>query len=107
MGRTLDISSGHGPLSIRTRMSIKMERDKASQLTIATLIGLCTVAISGGMWLGAIAQEVDMLQAAQVRAKDDHDRLIKVETNVGDIKDDVKETKEDIKEIKRLLQEKD
>ncbi len=79
------------------------DRKQASFISIATAVGLVTGALAGGMWLGAIANEVDTLQVEQLQNKEDHDRLIKVEEKVDNIEEDVAETKEDVKEILKAI----
>jgi hypothetical protein len=80
-------------------------RTEASFLSIGTLLTVVTLAVSGGMYVGGVAGEVDDLTAAQAKAAEDHDRLVKVENDVEHIKDDVEETKDDVKEILKQLQQ--
>jgi hypothetical protein len=80
-------------------------RKEASFVSIATAIGLISVALSGGMYVGALANDVDTLKEQTTAQKEDHDRLIKVEEKVDNIEDDVKETKEDVKEILDAINE--
>lgn len=74
-------------------------KKEASFVSVATAITLILAAVSGGMWMGALASDVETLEEAQLIVKEDHDRLIKVETEVEQVKDDVEEIKDDVKEI--------
>ena len=78
-------------------------RKEASFISIATAVSLMGAAIGGGAWMGAIASDVESLKRQEIQQKEDHDRLIKVETEVKNIAEDVKETKDDVKDIKQLL----
>jgi septal ring factor EnvC (AmiA/AmiB activator) len=74
-------------------------RKDASFVSVATALALVTTALGGGMYMGALANDVEQLEQDQVQQKEDHDRLIKVEQKVENIEDDVAETKKDVKEI--------
>lgn len=80
-------------------------RKDASFVSVATAIGLVTAALSGGMYMGALASDVETLEEQQKVVQEDHDRLIKVETKVEQIEDDVKETKQDVKAILQAVQD--
>ena len=80
-------------------------RKEASFVSVATAVGLITAALAGGAWVGAVENDVESLKQAQVQQTEDHDRLIKVETKVETIEDDVRETKADVKEILRVINE--
>ncbi len=80
-------------------------RKEASYISVATAVALMLAAISGGSWVGAIANDVETVKKEQVAQKEDHDRLIKVESKVENIEEDVKETKATVKANAKLLAE--
>ena len=57
-------------------------RKEASFVSVATAVGLIAAALSGGMFMGALASDVETLEEAQLIVKEDHDRLITVEAEV-------------------------
>lgn len=79
-------------------------RKEASFISIATAITLATVGAGGGLYVGALASDVETLQAQEVQRKEDHDTLVALKENVEDIKDDVDETKDDVKSILAAVQ---
>lgn len=79
-------------------------KKEASFISVATAIGLVTTALGGGMWIGALASDVEQLQAQDKQRQEDHDRLIQVETKVENIEDDVLEVKSDVKTILVAIQ---
>lgn len=44
-----------------------MERKQASYISIATALAMGTSAVAGGMWVGAIANEVDTLKEEKAK----------------------------------------
>jgi hypothetical protein len=80
-------------------------RKEASFISVATAITLATVGVGGGMYVGALATDVETLQEAQKTVKEDHDRLIEVKNEVKHVKDDVTDVKADVKLILAAVQE--
>jgi hypothetical protein len=79
-------------------------RKEASFTSVATAIGLITTALSGGMYVGALANDVETLKKENVEQSEDHDRLIVVETEQRVIQKDVAEVKADVKVILAAIQ---
>ena len=77
---------------------------QASYISVATAVSLATIAVGGGMYVGALASDVETLEKAQVTAQEDHDRLIKVETEMTQVKATVAETRADVKLILQAVQ---
>jgi wobble nucleotide-excising tRNase len=77
---------------------------QASYVSVATAITLVAAAVSGGMYVGALADDVEELEKAQETAQEDHDRLVTVENEVKHIKKDVDEVKADVKSILQAVQ---
>lgn len=84
-------------------------KKEASFISVATAIGLITTALGGGMYVGALANDVATLKqehtAEEQQRKEDHDRLIVVETEQKVIKRDVAEVKTDVKAILAAINE--
>ena len=72
---------------------------KASNFSYAVAVTLLVTAVSGGMYIGALANDVETLKREQADAEDDHDRLISMETEQRTMKDDITEVKTDVKLI--------
>jgi len=79
-------------------------RKEASFISIATAVTLATVGVGGGMYVGALASDVESLQAQEVQRKEDHDTLVALKQDVKNIKEDVDETKNDVKTILTAVQ---
>jgi hypothetical protein len=79
-------------------------RKEASFTSVATAIGLITTALGGGMYVGALANDVETLKKENVEQQEDHDRLIVVETEQRVVKADVAEVKADVKVILAAIQ---
>lgn len=77
---------------------------QASYVSVATALALVGAAVSGGMYVGALADDVEELEKAQETAQEDHDRLVTVENEVTHIKKDVDEVKADVKLILQAVQ---
>lgn len=77
---------------------------QASYVSIATAVSLMISAIGGGMWIGALASDVENLEEAQKTIAEDHDRLVTVENEVKHIKKDVEEVRADVKAILQAVQ---
>lgn len=61
-------------------------RKDASFVSVATAVGLVGAALSGGLYMGALASDVETLEEAQKIVQEDHDRLITVENEVKHVK---------------------
>ena len=57
-------------------------RKEASFISVGTLVTVLVLAVSGGMFMGALASDVETLEEAQKIVQEDHDRLITVEAEV-------------------------
>jgi hypothetical protein len=77
---------------------------QASYISVATAISLATIAVGGGIFVGALASDVETLEQAQQTAKEDHDRLITVENEVKHVKEDMTTVKADVKLILQAVQ---
>lgn len=77
---------------------------QASYISVATAISLATIAVGGGMYVGALASDVETLEKAQVTAQEDHDRLITVENNVKHLTEGQIIMKADVKLILQAVQ---
>lgn len=77
---------------------------QASYISVATAISLATIAVGGGIFVGALASDVETLEQAQETAKEDHDRLITVENNVKHLTDGQIIMKADVKLILQAVQ---
>lgn len=76
-----------------------MNGPKASNFSIGVAVALLTTAVGGGMYIGALANEVETLKKEQEKADSDHDRLISMETEQHTMKTDIAEVKTDVKLI--------
>lgn len=74
---------------------------------MATAIALATTAIGGGMWIGALASDVDNLEkdVAEQKAdhKKDHDDVVTLKNDVEHIKIAADDTKQMVQDIQRTL----
>ncbi len=77
---------------------------QASYISVATAVSLAALAVGGGMYVGALASDVQTLEEAQQTAKEDHDRLIKVENNVKHLTTGQDTLKADVKLILQAVQ---
>ncbi len=77
---------------------------QASYISVATAISLATIAVGGGMYVGALASDVETLEEAQKTVKEDHDRLITVENNVKHLTAGQETIKADVKLILQAVQ---
>lgn len=77
---------------------------QASYFSVGTAIALVSTAVGGGMFVGALADDVEELEEAQKTIAEDHDRLVTVENEVKHIKKDVEEVRADVKAILQAVQ---
>ena len=80
-------------------------RKDASFVSVATAVALATTALGGGMYVGALASDVQQLQEQQKTTKEDHDRLIVVEQSQKTMEKDLDEVKTDVKLILTAITE--
>ena len=80
-------------------------KPNASFISVATAISLTVAALGGGMYVGALATDVEQLQAQEVQRKEDHDTLVAMKENVEATKDDVDEIEKDVKTILTAIQQ--
>ena len=79
-------------------------RPNASFISVATAISLTVAALGGGMYVGALATDVEQLQAQEVQRQEDHDTIVALKENVDAIKDDVADIEEDVSDILTAIQ---
>jgi len=77
---------------------------QASYMSIATALTLVMAIGGGGMYVGALASDVETLEEAQKTVKEDHDRLITVENNVKHLTTGQETIKADVKLILQAVQ---
>lgn len=73
-------------------------------MSIATALTLVMAIGGGGMYVGALASDVETLEEAQKTVKEDHDRLITVENNVKHLTTGQETIKADVKLILQAVQ---
>ena len=78
-------------------------RKEASFISIGTMISVVVLAVSGGMFMGALASDVETLEEAQKVVKEDHDRLIVVESEVNHIKETADRTQLTVDRIEQMI----
>jgi len=66
-------------------------------------ITLLVTTLGGGMYIGALANDVEALQKAQETASSDHDTIVALKTEQTIIKDDVTAVKTDVKLILQAI----
>jgi len=72
---------------------------KASSLSVVVAIGLLTTALAGGMYIGALASDVEMLQKQEIQRAEDHDTLVALRTDVDHLKRSQDQIEIDVKAI--------
>lgn len=80
-------------------------RKEASFISVATAVSLAFVGVSGGMYVGALATDVESLQAQEEQRQEDHDTIVALKENVETIKEDVEDIEEDVKTILTAIQQ--
>ncbi len=76
-----------------------MMRKDASYLTVGVAITMLVTAVGGGMYMGALAQEVEQLKTEHAEKNKDHDRIVTTETKVVAIEKDVDLIQQDIRTL--------
>jgi len=77
--------------------------NKPSTFTVGFAIAMFSTAIGGGMYIGALAQEVETLTKAQESQQSDHDTIVALKTEQTIMKDDVSDVKADVKLILQAI----
>jgi len=77
--------------------------NKPSTFTVGFAIAMFSTAVGGGMYIGALAQEVETLTKAAESAQSDHDTIVALKTEQTTIKDDVEDIQTDVKLILQAI----
>lgn len=80
-----------------------MATSTPSMLTKVMSGSLLIAIISGGMWVGALATDVENLTKAEEKRNQDHDTLIEMKSTQKTIVADVSEIKQDVKDLDNKL----
>ena len=78
-------------------------RKDASQLSVGLAVALLTTAIGGGMYVGALANDVETLKQQQQEKNHDHDNITTLKADVATMKGDIKVTKETLSTMALIL----
>jgi len=80
---------------------------QASYISVATAVSLAISAIGGGMWIGALASDVDNLEKDVAEQKEDHkkdhDDVVTLKADVDHIKNAADDTQQMVRDIQRTL----
>ena len=78
--------------------------------TMLTWLPLAAAVVAGAISWGVTAQKVEALETAAGRSSDDHDRIVRIETqittvttSVGDIKTEQKEIRSDVRRLEGTI----
>jgi hypothetical protein len=84
-------------------------KKEASFVSVATAVALVTMAVSGGMYVGALASDVETLEKEQEKQEEqiqkDHDDVIKLKSDVEHIKQTADTTQLAVARIEQMIRE--
>ncbi len=84
-------------------------RKEASFVSVATAVALVAMAVSGGMYVGALAESVDDLEEEQAKQEEqiqqDHDDVVKLKSDVEHIKSTADKTQLAVERIEQMISE--
>ena len=80
---------------------------QASYISVATAFSLLVTAAGGGLWMGALASDVENLEKDVAEQKEDHkkdhDDVVTLKADVEHIKIAADDTKQMVQDIQRTL----
>lgn len=76
---------------------------KASPLSIGLAVTLLITAVSGGMYMGALASDVEHLEQVEEQRQEDHDTIVTQTADLKTLKEDMTATKETLAAMLTVL----
>ena len=78
-------------------------RKEGSLFSVGVAITLLITAVSGGMYMGALASDVEHLEAVEQQRLEDHDTIVTQTADLKTLKEDMKTTKETMQAMLTVL----